>query len=63
MRLVSLSWALYIEPHAQYIPWIREWVQQDPDGIFMGASLGILDGGIFDHDDIPIECRNILKGE
>ena len=49
--------------HAQYIPWIREWLQQDPDGIFMGASLSILNGGIFNHDDIPIEFRSILEGE
>ena len=57
MRMVSLLWTLYIEP------WIREWLQQDPDGIFMGASLSILNGGIFNHDDILIECRNILEGE
>ena len=29
----------------------------------MGVSLGILNGGIFNHNDIPIECRNILEGE
>ena len=30
---------LYRIPHAQYIPWIREWLHQDPDGILMIASL------------------------
>ena len=29
----------------------------------MGASLSILNGGIFNHDDIPIEFRSILEGE
>ena len=30
--------------HAQYIPWVREWLQQEPEGIFMGASLSIFNG-------------------
>ena len=50
-------------PHAQYILWVREWLQQEPEGIFVGASLSILNGGIFNHDDIPIEFRSILEGE
>ena len=29
----------------------------------MGASLSILNGGIFNHDDIPIEFRSILEGQ
>ena len=60
---ITVMGSLCRTPHAQYIPWIREWLQQDPDGIIMGASLSILNGGIFNHDDIPIEFRNILEGE
>ena len=29
----------------------------------MGASLSILNGGIFNHDDFPIEFRSILEGQ
>ena len=60
---VTVIGSLCRTPHAQYIPWIREWLQQDPDGVFIGASLSILNGGIFNHDDIPIEFRSILDGE
>ena len=29
----------------------------------MGASLSVLNGGIFNHHDIPMEFSNILEGE
>ena len=49
--------------HVQYILWVREWFQNEPEGIFMGASLSIHNGGIFNYDDIPIEFRSILEGQ
>ena len=60
---VTIMHSLHRIPHAQSIPWVREWLQQEPEGIVMGASLGILNGGTFNHDDIPIEFRSILEGE
>ena len=51
---VNVMGSLCRTPHAQYIPWIREWLPQDPDGIFISESLTILNRGIFNHDDIPI---------
>ena len=57
---VTVMGSLCRTPHAQYISWIREGLQQDPDGIFMGASLSILNGSIFNQDDTPIEFRSIL---
>ena len=60
---VTVTGSLHRTTHAQYIPWIREWLQQDLDGIFMGTSLSIFNVGIFNHDDIPIEFRSILEGE
>ena len=60
---VTVMGSLCRTPDAQYIPWIREWLQHDPDGIFISASLSIHNGGIFNHDDIPIKRRNILEGE
>ena len=50
-------------PCQVYIPWVREWLQQEPEVIFVGSSLSILNGGIFNHDDISIEFRSILEGE
>ena len=58
---VTVTGSLRRTPNAQYIPWVREWLQQDPDGIFMGVSLSILNGGIFNH--IPMEYWSILEGE
>ena len=60
---VTVRGSLHRIPHAQYVPWVREWLQQEPDWILMGASLRILNGGIFNHDDIPIEFQSILEGE
>ena len=35
MSRVSLSWALFIgSPMPSIIPWVREWLQQDVEGIF-----------------------------
>ena len=48
---------------AQYIPRVREWLQQDNEGIFVGVSLSILNGGMFNDDDLPIQCRSVLNGE
>ena len=53
MRMVSLSWALRIE-----LPMPK---------IYPGSGSGFnriqLNGGIFNHDDIPIEFQSILEGE
>ena len=38
-------------------------VQHDGEGSFVGVALSILNGGIVNHDDIPIEFRSILEGE
>ena len=59
---VTVMGYLHRIPHAHYIPWVSKWLEQDPDGILMRASLSILNGGIFNHD-IPIEFRSILDGE
>ena len=50
-------------PNAQYIPWVREWLQQEPEGSVVGVSLSILNVGIVNNYDIPIEFRSILEGE
>ena len=62
MMLHLASIYSYPPPHAQYIPWIRERFQQDPDVSFMGASLSILNGCIFNHDDIPFNVGISWKG-
>ena len=47
-------------PHSQYIDWVREWLRQDDDGIFVGISLSMLNGDLFDDDDLPVGCRSVL---
>ena len=49
--------------NAQDIPWVREWLQGEPEEMIVGVSLSLLNGGIFPIDDIPDEFRSILEWE
>ena len=49
--------------NAQDIPWVMAWLQGDPEGMVVGASLCLLIGGIFPIDDIPEGFRAILERE
>ena len=40
-------------PDAQYTDWVREWLRHDDEGIYMGVSMSILNGDLFDNDDFP----------
>ena len=62
MRMASLSWALCIGlPMANIYLGSGNGFNRNQQE-FYGASLSILGGGIFNHDDIPIESRSILEG-
>ena len=45
----------------QDLPWVMAWLQGEPEGMIVGVSLSLLNGGIFPIDDIPDQFRNILK--
>ena len=40
-------------PNAQDIPWMMAWLQGELEGMFVGVSLSLLNGGCFPIDDIP----------
>ena len=64
MSMVSLSWAIWIEfPMPSIYPGSGSGFNRNQKGFSMGASLSILNGDIFNHDDIPIEFWSILEGE
>ena len=39
--------------NVQDIPWFIAWLQGEPEGMIVGVSLNLLNGGIFPIDDIP----------
>ena len=41
---VTVMGSLHRTPYAQYIPWVRECLQQEPEGVFMGPPLAYLVG-------------------
>ena len=51
---------LYRIPHAQYIDWVREWLRFDDEGMYVGVSMSILNGDLFDDDDHPVGSRSVL---
>ena len=63
MRLhqgVAVSEFLHRIPHAQYIDWVREWLRVDDEGMYVGVSMSILNGDLFDDDDFPVGSRSVL---
>ena len=58
---VPLSGFLHRIPGAQYIEWLREWLRNDDEGIYVGVSMSILNGDLSDGDHLPsIESRSVL---
>ena len=49
--------------NAQDTPWVMAWLQGDPEGMVVGTSLCLLNGGIFPINDIPEGFRAILERE
>ena len=49
--------------NTQDIPWVMAWLQGELDGMHVGVSLCILNGGIFPLHDIPAEVKCILEQE
>ena len=59
---VAVLGFLHRIPHEQYIHWVREWLRLDEEGNFVGVSLSMLNGDMFDDDDLPVGCRSVLDG-
>ena len=49
--------------NAQDIPWVMAWLQGDPEGMVVGMSLSLQNGGIFPINDIPEGFRAKLERE
>ena len=49
--------------NAQDLPLVMAWLQGEPEGMIVGLSPCILNGGIFPIDHIPDQFRSILERE
>ena len=49
--------------NAQDLPWVMAWLQGEPEGMIVGLSRCLLNGGIFPLDHIPEQSRSILERE
>ena len=48
-------------PDAQYIDWVREWLRHDDKGMYVGVSMSIFNGDLFDDGNFPsIGSRSVL---
>ena len=56
---VAVSGFLCRIPHVQYIHWLREWLRFD-EGIYVGVSISMLNGDLFDDDDLAVGSRSVL---
>ena len=58
---VTVMGYLQRTPNAQDIHWVMAWLQGELEGICVGVSLSLLNGGIFPINDIPVEFSSILE--
>ena len=49
--------------NAQDLPLVMAWLQGEPEGMIVGLSLCLLNGGVFPLDHIPDQFRSILERE
>ena len=59
---VTVVGSLHRPSHAQYTPLSKKLLQQDPDGIFKGASLSILNGALSIMMISPLNAATSWKG-
>ena len=60
---IAVSGLLHRIPRTQYIHWVREWLRSDEEGNYLRVSLSMLNGDIFDDDDLPLEYGSVLDGQ
>ena len=59
---VAVSGLLCRVPHAVHIHWVREWLSLNEGGLILGVSLSMVNGDIFNDDDLPVDYGSVLDG-